>query len=188
MRSFLICSLLAVVGLLSSVVSAADMVDNPGYQMWSKYKPGTTVVYKHVIKANEMNMTMEMTQKLTEITPEHAVVEISMVNSAMPDMAMPARKLDFPAKAEKEKIVDGKVPPGMKADAKHLANETIEADGKKYDCEVTQFSGEVQGQSVEGKSWTCKDVPGSMVKMESKGTGDRKMDMTMTLAKADIKK
>lgn len=164
----------------------AEMVDNPAYKMWAKYKPDTQVSYTQEMSGGGHNMTMNMTNKLVEVTDDNVTVEMSMSSSMMP-MAMPPRKTVHPAKVEQEKATPTQMPPGFKGEVKPLGQETVEIDGTKYDCQVFQFSGEGQGQKMEGKTWTCKDIPGGMVKMESTGTGQQSMSMKMTLVKAEVK-
>ncbi|HNW36908.1 MAG TPA: hypothetical protein PKM25_18350, partial [Candidatus Ozemobacteraceae bacterium] len=68
------CILMAV--LAAATVFAADMVDNPSYAAWSKFKIGTELKYKQVSEVANMKTESEITYKLVELTPEKAVVEM----------------------------------------------------------------------------------------------------------------
>lgn len=188
MRLGLVASVIAILGLFAGSAIAAEMVDNPVYQSWAKFKPGTTVVYNHEIAAGTMTMNMEMTQKLIEVTPEKATVEMTMTTSAMPNMNHPGRKSEIPAKIDKDQLdTAGKLPQDVKGEAKPLGKENVDVSGKAYECQVTQITGEQRGQKLEGKSWTTPDVPGNMVKVEMKSAGEQPFSMKMTLSKLDIK-
>lgn len=174
--------------ILSVSAFAAELVDNPSYKSWAKFKPGTSIVYSQNADMGAMKMTMEMTQTLTELTPDNAVVEMSMTNSMMPGNPQ-KQTTKIPAKIESDKVVQpGAMPPGMKGETKSLGNEKVTVGDKEYDCAVTQFSGENAGMKTEGKAWTNPSVPGSLIKTEMKGTGDQgAMSTTMTLKSVTIK-
>src|SRR5215217_8146437 len=72
---------LSCMGFLAGAASAADIVENPAYAMWSKHKVGTSVSYKteSVITMagmpDPMKSESKSTQKLVEMKPDAAVVE-----------------------------------------------------------------------------------------------------------------
>lgn len=49
-----------------------------------------------------------------------------------------------------------------------------------------QFTGEPQGQTTQGKTWTNHEVPGGLVKMEANGFGRQVMTVKMVLTKTDL--
>lgn len=173
---------------------AADLVDNPAYQAWAKYKPGTSITYAQESAMGGMNMTMDMTQTLAELTAESAVIDMSITSSMMPG-APQKQKLTLAAKVEPDKVQDpGKMPPGMKGEAKPLGKEKVKVGDKEYECQVVSFTGEQQGMKMEGKTWTSSEVPGHMVKTEMKATGGQGaqgtqggIDSKMTLKSVTIK-
>jgi hypothetical protein len=167
---------------------AAELVDNPAYQNWAKYKVGTSVTFSNEITMGGMNMSMEMTQTLAELTPEKATVEVQMTNAMMPG-EMPKQKMAIPAKVEQGKVQEpGKMPEGMKGEAKSLGKEKVKIGDVEYTCEVTAFTGEGMGMKSEGKSWSCPDVPSGLVKMEMKGSGEQgEMQSKMAIRSLTIK-
>lgn len=166
----------------------AEQVDNPAYQNWARFKPGTSVIHSQQTAMGGMNMQMEMTQTLKELTPEKAVVDMTVKNSMMPGGGQTS-SVTIPAKVDASQAqAPGKMPEGMKGEAKSLGKETVKVSDKSYECEVTQFTGEGQGMKSEGKSWTSNEVPGSMVKMEMKASGGQgSMDSKMSLKSVVIK-
>ena len=179
---------ICVLGLIAVLVSPAladEMVDNPAYQSWAKFKPGTEITYSNETSAAGMNMNMDMTHKLMDLSAEKATVETTIQS---PMTGTQKQTMTHPAKVEKDKAqTQGKVPEGMKASATPLGKETLTIDGKSYECEVTKFSGEQQGMSMEGKSWTCEKIPGTLAKMEMAGKGEQTFTTKMTLKKLDSK-
>jgi len=168
--------------------AAAELVENPGYTNWAKYKPGTSVTYAHETSSSGMNMQMEMTQTLKEITPEKAVIEMTMKSSMMPGGGQ-THAVDIPAKIEAAQMqAPDKLPEGMKGEAKSLGKEKVKVGDKEYECEVTHVKGEAQGMTTDGKTWMSSEVPGSMVKTEMKATGAQgDMESKMTLKSVVIK-
>lgn len=180
-----VLGMVAALCLLAGVGMAAE-VDNPAYQNWAKYKPGTSITYSQKMDAGGMKMQTEMTQTLKELTPEKAVVEMAMSSAMMPGSK---QTMDIPAKVEEANAVKpGQLPPGVKGETKSLGKEKLKVGDKEYECEVTQFTGEQQGMKSEGKSWTTDELPGNLVKMEMKATGDQgAMESKMELTKVEIK-
>lgn len=166
--------------------AAANLVDNPTYQSWAKYKPGTSVTYAQEMGMGAMNMKMETTQTLKDLTPEQAVVEMVIKNEMMPGGGQ-TQTMTIPAKVEPAKAETvGKMPEGFTGETKSLGKETIKVEEKEYQTEVTEFKGEQaqHGMKFEGKSWTSPQVPSQMVKMEMKSVGEGQhagMTITMTL-------
>ncbi len=183
-----------VMGILVSVLllasgAVAELVANPAYENWSKFKPGTSISYRQNTNMGAgMSMQMDITQSLKEVTEEKAVVEVAISNSMLPGGSQ-THTQEVPAKVEKENAVSfTQLPPGMEGEAKSLGKEKVKVGETEYECEVTQIKGVMQGISAEGKSWTSDQVPGGLVKMEMKATGEQgAVDTNMQLTKIDIK-
>jgi hypothetical protein len=179
----------AVVGL-TGVANAAEMVDNPAYVSWSKSKPGTSVTYKMISETKmegmpaPMKSEMTMTQTLKEVKPDAVTVEVTTKMSMNgQEMNMPPRNQDIPAKIEKGK--EGMSPDvkGEISDVK-TGKETIEVNGKKYDTETREFKmkmTEPAEMTGETKVWTSSQIPGGMVKTQSKTTTPIASTSTITL-------
>ncbi len=172
MRRF---ALLAVFSMLVCTLGLAELVDNPSYQNWAKYKVGTTVVHNQEMQMAggfAMKMQMEAKQTLTELTAEKAVVEMNISNPMAPGRSQ-TMKMTYPAQIENSNSASqGFTPEDMQnVQFKMLAPETIKVGDKEYACKVGEFSGEQKGMKVSGKSWVNADVPGQLVKSEMKATG-----------------
>lgn len=185
--------------LLGSVAFAADnaatapavaMVDNPAYIAWAKAKVGASITYKM-----EMAMTMEglpqpmkndgtVQQTLKEIKPDSVTVDV-VTSMSMNGQALPpqSRATIIPAKIEKGKEYSSPEVKGEIADMK-TGKDSIEVSGKKYDTDTREFTmkmTEPLAMTSQNKIWTSPDVPGGMVKTETRTTTPMNSTMTMTL-------
>ncbi|MBI5724474.1 MAG: hypothetical protein HZA50_10985 [Planctomycetes bacterium] len=159
-------SAVALVAVFCGAVLAEDLVDNPGYAMWSKHKPGTTVKYKTTVTAPNMNNTTETTQTLKEVTADKVVIEM-----AVPSMNTPPMKSDIPAKIAKDKL------PENMANCKELGkgDEEIKVGDKAYKCQWKEYEVTIQAGEqkfvTKSKVWICNDVPGGVIKTATETTG-----------------
>jgi hypothetical protein len=184
--------------LFGSVVLAADnaatapavLVDNPAYVAWAKAKVGASITYKM-----EMAMTMEglpqpmkndgtVQQTLKEIKPESVTVDV-VTSMSMNGQALPpqSRATIIPAKIEKGKEYSSPEVKGEIADMK-TGKDSVEVGGKKYDTETREFTmkmTEPLAMTSQNKIWTSPEVPGGMVKTETRTTTPMNSTMTMTL-------
>ena len=183
LHSFRSIVAMCALSLMCSAGMAQEMVDNPAYQSWAKFKPGTTVMLTNQTDMGGMAMKMDMTYKLAELTPEKAVVEMT---TKMPQ-AENTTKMEIMAKMKKEDVKDVAMPPNVKGEAKVLPDEDVKIGDKTYKCKVIEFTSEAQGMKTSGKSWTCPDMPGQMVKTESKMSGTMEGTMTMVVTSVDMK-
>jgi hypothetical protein len=163
---------------------AAEMVPSPQYTSWAKQKPGTVVTMQSNLNAAGMAMTMDLTQTLKEVTPDKAVVEVAMKMN-MGGMNQENKQTnEIAAKVAKGHEV---IPADFEGTAKQVANEKITVNGKAYDCQVYEISGDTpQGKSA-GKLWHTPEIPGGMAKMEMKTEGQMAGTMTMTVVKIEPK-
>ncbi len=160
---------IAAVAVCTSII-AADLVDNPRYQAWAKYKAGTTVKMDMTTVAGGQNVKSVMTTTLKEVTPEKAVIEMK-TSMTMPGMAAPidnAMTMTEPAKIEKEKIkpTDPEKMPNCKVLGK--GTEDVNIGARTYKCNWFEVEVEQQGMKVTSKYWMCNDLPDKMVKNDTK--------------------
>ena len=169
--------------------SSEELVDNPGYKSWAGHKVGTAVTYDSTTDAAGQQFKMQMTQKLTELTKEKAVIEVTTKIDIAGAPPQPPQKQEVKAKVKKSEIVGtGTLPPGVKGEAKEKGKEKIEVAGKSYECQVWEFTGEANGVKTSGKSWTSDKIPGTLAKMESSAeVGGQKMKTTMAMTKIETK-
>jgi hypothetical protein len=142
---------------------AQDEVDNPAYKNWAKGKPGTSVTMKMVTNYGTA-MEMESTMTLEEVTADH--VTISTVTK-MGGNAMPAQKMNIPAKVKKTEA-------GKDAPKPEEGDEEIEVGGKKIKCHWVKSVTEANGSKTTSKVWSSDEIPGTMAKMESQMEGAMK--------------
>jgi hypothetical protein len=173
-----------VLTLMCSAAIAQDLVDNPAYQSWAKFKAGTTVTLANDSNMGGMAMKMDLIYKLAELTPEKAVIEMT---TRMPQGDTTSR-MEILAKVKKEDVKEpGTMPPNVKGQAKVLPDEDVKIGDKTYKCKVVEFTSEIQGMKTTGKSWTCQDMPGQLVKMETTMAGAMEGTTKMTVTAVDAK-
>jgi hypothetical protein len=163
-------------------VRADDMVDNPAYQSWAKFKTGTSVKYSTEAVVMGNTTTTETTQTLKDLNADKATIEIktSMVMSGN-KMDMPATTIDIPAKTKKTDSATTQAADAPKTDT---STEDVQAAGKTYSCKKTVINSEMNGMKTKVTSWTNDDVPGTLVKSEAEVTGS--MSSTSKMILTDI--
>ncbi len=177
------CILMAV--LAAATVFAADMVDNPSYAAWSKFKIGTELKYKQVSEVANMKTESEITYKLVELTPEKAVVEMGGASVVAGNkMELPPTRMDHSAKVENTKV-DPKMAELLKADAK-TSEEQVTVPAGTFKCKVVDTKVNQQGSEVSSKIWASDEVPGSLVKMVTVMTAPMKSETTMELVEKKL--
>ncbi|HEY9069046.1 MAG TPA: hypothetical protein VIV61_02260 [Candidatus Ozemobacteraceae bacterium] len=178
--AFVLMALLTV-----STAFAADLVDNPSYAVWSKFKIGAELKYKQVSEVANMKTESEITYKLVELTPEKLVVEMggsSMV--AGNKMELPPTRMDHAAKIENAKV-DPKMAEMIKADAK-AGEEQVTVPAGTFKCRVIESKMTQQGAEVSTKVWASDEVPGGLVKMVTLMTAPMKSETTMELVEKKL--
>ena len=109
--------------------------------------------------------SMEMTQTLKDLNPDKATIEVKMT------MVMSGNKTDMPATTQeipaKIKKVDPTAPQTADAPKTETGAEEVQAAGKTYSCKKTTVTTDANGMTTKATTWTCDDIPGTVVKMES---------------------
>ena len=169
---------------------AEEIVDNPEYQSWSRFKPGTTVTLSLETTTRGRTRKAEITSTLVELTAEDAVVEGTSKNIEPSSQSIAKVKDAIPAKVKKADVGGPEImPPGMKGQTMMLGDEDVTVGGKTYTCNVVQFTmtDKQSGLKTTGKSWTCQEVPGRSVKLEASTTGAAEFVTKTTLTTVRIK-
>jgi hypothetical protein len=178
MRVPILASVLCL--LLGALTADAEMIANPEYANWSKFKVGTYVTLKTESTNAGSTTTVTITSKLVDLNDEKAVLETSTTWS-MPGMEPTTTqdKREVAAKFEKPPAAspDDKTP---KPEIKE-GEETLEIAGRKIKCKTVESKMEMQGMKITSKAWTSDEVPGMMVKSESKTEGAAEGTSKMTL-------
>ncbi len=144
------CSILA----LSPVARADDQqVDNPLFQIWSKYNVGSSETFDTNINTGSMQMQFEAQHVLAEKAADHVTVTITQTMQMMGQAHTTTRSQTYQAKIDA-------------GNAQQVGEEKVDAAGKTWDCKVWELkSVEKQGDTV--KVWSNDQVPGGMIKMEA---------------------
>jgi hypothetical protein len=173
------CAFLVSFALAGAARADDTMSDNPAYQSWAKFKPGTMVRYSTDANAAGNMSSTEITQTLKDINPDKATIEVKM------SMVMAGNKTDLPATtheiAAKIKKADPAATQTADAPKTETSTEDVQAAGKTYSCKKTTITLDANGMTTKATTWTCDDVPGTMVKMESESTGAMSMSTKMML-------
>jgi len=203
----LLVNMAAVVAVAQTQPASApaeEMVDNPTYQAWAQYKAGTTVTLDSktevVAEADAPPMalmSMNITNTLKDVTPDHVVVEVKMTMSMMgQNRPMPARETKIPAKIEKSKA-DFSAFTGSKKDDPKVSDvkdgtDTIEVSGKKLECKTKEMNIEMKqgADTMKGtaKIWSNAEVPGGLVKNVMTTKEPMVSTMTMNVTSYEVKK
>jgi hypothetical protein len=185
-----VCAVALGVCLLTSASRAADeeMVDNPQYKSWARHKVGSSVTHEMTSSVGGQNFKSTITNKLAELTPEKAVLEVATKLDIAGVPPQPAQKIEVAAKVKKSEAAAGQMPPGVKGEVKDKGTEKVSVGGKSYTCKVQEFTGESQGVKMKGKTWSSDEVPGTLVKMESTANASgQDMKSSMALTKVEVK-
>jgi len=147
-----------------------EIVENPFYLAWVKYKPGTTVEFELKTDAVGQQMTTHITQRLVEVSPEKVVVDVEarIDVPGVPNPPQPQKQTKtFLPGVPKSEALRSLRPPGAVGDPIDAAAETVHAAGKEIACTVTEFPGHNGTGEGKAKAWRSPQIPGGMVKMES---------------------
>ena len=147
-----------------------EIVENPFYLAWVKYKPGTTVEFELKTDAVGQQMTTHITQRLVEVSPEKVVVDVEarIDVPGIPNPPQPQKQTKtFLPGVPKSEALRSLRPPGAVGDPIDAAAETVHAAGKEIACTVTEFPGHNGTGEGKAKAWRSPQIPGGMVRMES---------------------
>lgn len=178
-------ALLACVGPLA----AQEMVENPEYASWSKFKKGSSVSLKSTRVTKSQKSEVIITMTLMDVGPDKLVIETSSVvkDSKEKDFkTTPEKKevmkiIPLPKGLVKEDFAAGK-PPGTTEEG----IETLKIAGLELKTKWYKYKAEVAGIKIEGKRWVSSEVPGNIVKNEMTTTGE--FAETNTLELIELKK
>ena len=174
-----LCAFAMSFALIGTVRADDQMIDNPAYTSWAKFKAGTFVKYSTDVNAMGNASSSQTTTTLKDINPDKATVEIktSMVVAGN-KMDMPATTQEIPAKVKKPDTTAAQATDAPKSET---STEDVQAAGKTYSCKKTTVTSDQNGMTTKATTWTCDDIPGTMVKMEAETTGSMTSSTKMTL-------
>ena len=175
LRIGLVCWMIG--GFSGSAVLAGEMVDNPTYKHWAKFKPGTYVVTKTVQEAMGHKTETIMTTTLKSVSGEKVVVEMtSVTKTAGQEIKMPPQSLTHAARIEKTEVpAEAQPKPDDKKPDTKEGKADIEIAGKKVKTTWYEVTADMGSVKTHTKSWMCEDVPGQVVKTVSRTEGEMPM-------------
>jgi hypothetical protein len=169
---------------LWAAAPAEENVDNPAYQAWSKFNPGTSVTQQTETTLRGAVTVMEMTQRLIEVSPEKITLESTMKYQ----QTVRTQKREIAAKVKKaEARAAEDMPAGVIGEMKALPDERIVVGEKALDCKVVAFTGKDKGQDVSGTIWTSSSMPGRLVKSETHSQGPTEITNKSTTTAIDVR-
>jgi uncharacterized Zn-binding protein involved in type VI secretion len=162
------------------LVEKPQMVDNPAYQSWAKFKAGSFATLTSTTTQDELVSTnTKITYTLKEVTAEKVVVEVKTVTvTDEEETELPAETVEYPAKIAKPQEV-----PGTKTVAE--GTKAITVNGKEIATKCVKTETTQDGVTVTTTVWTSESVPGGMVKSVTETGGD--MPTTTELVLTDYK-
>ena len=178
-RALIVCAVTAASFFSSLPARAGEMKDNPKYQAWAKFKPGSTNTLSTDIEMGPNKIHLDITRKLVSVTDKEIVVETVSTATVMGhDHAQPATTETIPAQTDKDEI-------------KGTGEKEVEAMGKTFKCKVWEAAGSpdskpaphaAPGSDMTQKAtvYTSDEVPGGLVKMETAGRAGAPIVFTLS--------
>jgi len=158
---------------------AGEMIDNPQYEHWSQFKPGTYVVTRSKQVAAGQTTETEVKTELKSVSKEKVVLEMTSVTKMQgQEIAMPPQTFEHPAKYEKPELPEGEAEDAETEKPKTKeGEEKIEVAGKKMDTKWYEVVSDNEGFKTHSKSWMSEDMPGQVVKSVTEMVGEMPMNV-----------
>jgi hypothetical protein len=173
-------SAVAVLALCAAPVAADEMVPNPEFASWSKFKKGASVTLKSVNEFNKMKSESVITMTLVEVGADKLVLEtvaVSKINGM--EFKSPADKRDVPKTFTIPKVEKPKDDPKVEKPKTEEGTETLKVGGVEVKAKWYKTTFEVMGTKTEAMNWTSDEIPGGLVKSVTKSTGAAAATFTM---------
>lgn len=163
----IVCVILCGLALISTIALAGDptavstavgavVVDNPAYQSWAEFQPGSSATYTCTTKTGETTTETTVTYTLKEVTEEKVVLALDTVTVSDEGEAVKAETIECPAKIEKTET------PKPTEEGK----ETIKVGDEEIATTWTKTATDAGTTTV----WTSETVPGGTVKSVAETT------------------
>ncbi len=163
----LVLGVLVVLGLSGPTASAEDLAPNPEYERWAAFRPGAWVRIESESTVEGTKSISRTTTKLLEVASDRLVLESAVTTIAGgKELTAPVHKREVPAKTPKDDL-----PKQDPANTKEGQEEIEVVPGRKVMCRFVEVTRIVDGKKSVTKTWTSKEVPGGLVKMESSAEG-----------------
>ncbi|MHC9541209.1 MAG: hypothetical protein AB9903_17030 [Vulcanimicrobiota bacterium] len=162
--------LLYIVSALILPCEASDLIENPQYRSWARYKPGTTIVWKRILTTGGMTVEQKETMTLKEVNAEKVVVEsklLSLVNDTL-----------VPQKTETQ-VHSARIPLSTSSEVsiRKVGEETLTINGTKFFTTIKLSEFFIRGEKNSAKNWLNDEFPGGTLKTVYQSEGSAPMDM-----------
>jgi hypothetical protein len=178
--------------LYSPFAAGAEMVENPRYRSWARFKPGSMVTLKGktVVPTEKKVITVETvtTYLLKEVTPGSVVVELKTTSvSDGKKTVSPVTKLTYRAKLEREAMYreNPSLAPGTVT--REEGSEKITIKGKSFILKKTTYLISQGQRKTKLTMWTSSQIPGNNVKLKSESGMVKAPKMTIESEVVDFK-
>ncbi len=158
--------LLVVLALPGATAFAEELVPNPEYEGWASFRVGATVRIESETSVEATKSVTRTTTQLLEVASDRLVLESTVTTiSGGKELTAPVRKREVPSKISKDDL-----PKPDPSNTKE-GDEELDVGGRKVACHFVEVTRIVDGKKSVTKTWTSKEVPGGLVKMESTTEG-----------------
>jgi hypothetical protein len=154
-------------------VSAQEMVENPQYQNWLKFKMGTSVTVKSITQIGETTTEVTVASALVEVRDGRIFVETTTTfKVGGKEVKRDVRKGEIPKTValpeglKKEEFALGK-PLGTT----DQGTETLKVAGTEVKTRWYKYQTDVKKIKADSKIWLSDEIPGRTVKLEVNSTG-----------------
>lgn len=178
MRSLPILLGLLVLPAASSL--AFEDIEHPIYKNWARFKVGTSVTTTATTVGSSQTIETKTTTKLVELTPEKVVLERVVVSNATgTKVENPPQSLEY---ARKFFLLPGvkKADLGKPQGAVAEGEQTVKVAGKEYKAKWYDTKGRTEAGETLIRSWMSDEVPGMLLKAETRVVGKLKTTMEVT--------
>jgi len=142
--------------------------ENPEYKAWSAFPAGAWVRHRHLEETADGSTEREITQRLIDRTPARAVLDVEAVRIDHGiRRGLRRERLEIPARIGVERcpdrVEDREVQEG---------EEEVIVDGKRLKCRWLRIVEWTRSGKNISKVWSCREIPGEIVNMESRREQD----------------
>jgi hypothetical protein len=138
-----------------------ELVNNPAYAHWARFKRGTTVVQKQTVTLSDgRTIEHDITVRLAEKSKDKVVIETTQTPT-MDGMVSSTRTFTtFPAKVRMERVQT----PRATLDSFTEGEEDITVQGKKLTAHWIEAATKAGDEITTRKVWSVWEIPGGVVK------------------------
>jgi len=172
----------ALIGFFAATSARADdMVANPKYSAWAKFKVGSNSTMDADMEVGGNKFHIQTVRTLISLDADKVVIESkTTVNIMGHDQAEPATRETIASKIGKDQIIA-------------TGEKEISAMGKTFKCKVYQAKGNpdmkqdhmgANTEAMKATVYTNDDVPGGLVEIDTTGNDGKGLTFVLTAMEA----